>query len=54
MNDDNTKEIEKSVNNLMKIEDAFNEMDIKMDLSVNRMIQLRINKDMSNDLNFIN
>ena len=49
-----SKEIDKNLNNLMKIEDMFNEMDVKLDSTLNKIISLKINKEINKQLNFIN
>jgi len=49
-----SKEIDKNLNNLMKIEDMFNEIDVKLDSTLNKIISLKINHEINKQLNFIN
>jgi hypothetical protein len=49
-----SKEIERNINTIMKIEETFNEIDKKLDSSINHLIKLKLNKDIYKDLNYIN
>lgn len=49
-----SKEIDKTINNLMKIEDTFTEMETKLDQTINKMIIAKITKEMNEEINFIN
>lgn len=49
-----SKEIDKTINNLMKIEDTFTEMETKLDQTINKMIISKITKDMNEEINGIN
>jgi hypothetical protein len=49
-----SKEIENNVSNVMKVEEMFNEMEFKLDSAINKIISLKINKDINKELNFIN
>ncbi len=49
-----SKEIDKHLNNIMKIEEIFHEIDVKLDSAVNKIIELKINKQINSELNFIN
>jgi hypothetical protein len=49
-----SKELDKNVTMLMKVEEYFNEMDSKLDMAINKMVTLKINKEMSEEINFIN
>lgn len=43
-------EIDKTISNLMKIEDYFSDIETKLDLTINKLIVLQIMKDMNNEL----
>lgn len=47
-------QIEANLNNVIKIEEMFNEMETKLDSVVNKMILLKTSKNISKELNFIN
>ena len=47
-------QIEKNINNILKLEGMLNETEIKLDKIINKMISLKLNKDINNELNFIN
>jgi hypothetical protein len=49
-----SKEIDKNIANIMKIEETFNEIESKLDNSLNYMITLQVNKSIEKELNFIN
>jgi hypothetical protein len=49
-----SKEIETCLNCVMKTEEMFNEMEFKLDSSINKIISLKISKEINNELNFIN
>jgi flagellin-specific chaperone FliS len=49
-----SKEIEKHINELSKFESIFNEIERNLDYSLNRMAELKINKEIAKELNFIN
>jgi predicted nucleotidyltransferase len=49
-----SKEIETCLNQVMKTEEMFNEMEFKLDSSINKIISLKISKEINNELNFIN
>ena len=49
-----SKEIDKTINNLMKIEDTFTEMETKLDKTINSMIISKITKDMNEEIKSIN
>jgi hypothetical protein len=49
-----SKEIEKNMNNIVRLEDSFNEIEAKLDSAVNNIIRLKMNKEISKELNFIN
>jgi hypothetical protein len=52
--DAESKEMENTINNIMKVEEIFNEIEYKMDSAVNKIVAMKINKEINNDLNFIN
>jgi hypothetical protein len=52
--DAESKEIENTINNIMKVEEIFNEIEYKMDSAVNKIVAMKINKEINNDLSFIN
>jgi hypothetical protein len=52
--DSESKEIENTINNIMKVEEIFNEIEYKMDSAVNKIVAMKINKEINNDLSFIN
>ena len=45
-----SKEIENTINNLMKIENTFNEIENKLDGTLNKLVLTKINKDTENEL----
>ena len=49
-----SKEIDKTINNLMKIEDTFTEMETKLDKTINSMIISKITKEMNEEIKSIN
>jgi predicted nucleotidyltransferase len=49
-----SKEIEKNMATVMKTEEMFNEMEFKLDSAINKIISLKISKEINNELNFIN
>ena len=49
-----SKEIDKTINNLMKIEDTFTEMETTLDKPINSMIISKITKDMNEEIKSIN
>ena len=49
-----SKEIENNVSKVMKVEEIFNEMEFKLDSAINKIISLKISKDINKELNFIN
>lgn len=48
-----SREIETTVTNLMKIDDKFSDMETKLSLTINKMIISKISKEINNDLNNI-
>ena len=52
--DYNDKAIDKTINNLLKIEDTFTEMETKLDQTINKIIIAKITKEMNEEINFIN
>ncbi len=54
MNTLESKEIEKNINSIMKIEELFSTMEVKLDASVNKIISLKINNHISSEINSIN
>ena len=49
-----SKKIDDTVKNLMKLEEIFTDIENKLDKSLNKIIIAKLNKDIENDLNFIN
>lgn len=49
-----SKEIDKNITNLVKIDDCFNEIEGKLDSVVNKMVALHLNKEIIEELNYIN
>jgi hypothetical protein len=47
-------QIEANLNNVIKMEEMFNEIETKLDSVVNKMILLKTSKNISKELNFIN
>jgi hypothetical protein len=45
-----SKEIENTINNLMKIENTFNEIENKLDGTLNKLVLTKINKDTETEL----
>ena len=52
--DAESSQIESTINNLMKNEEIFNEIEYKLDSAINKIVAIKINKEINNDLNFIN
>jgi hypothetical protein len=48
-----SKEIEANINNLFKIEDNLNEIEAKLDSSINKLIADKMNNDIINELEII-
>ena len=49
-----SKKIDDTVKNLMKLEEIFTDIENKLDKSLNKIIIAKLNKDIENELNFIN
>jgi hypothetical protein len=49
-----SNQIETNLNNIIKVEEIFNEMDTKLDSVINKMILLKTSKNISKEINFIN
>ncbi len=49
-----SQQIEKNINNILKIDEILTETDNKLDKVVNRMISLKLAKDILEELNYIN
>ena len=49
-----SKEIDKNIHSLLKMEETFNEIESKLDSAVNKIVALKINKEINNEINFIN
>jgi flagellin-specific chaperone FliS len=49
-----SKKIDDTVKNLMKLEEIFTDIENKLDKSLNKIIITKLNKDIENELNFIN
>ena len=48
-----SKKIDDTVKNLMKLEEIFTDIENKLDKSLNKIIIAKLNKDIENELNFI-
>ena len=48
-----SKGIESNINNLFKIEDNLNEIEAKLDFSINKLIANKLNNDIINELDSI-
>ena len=48
-----SKEIEANINNLFKIEDNLNEIEAKLDSSINKLIADKMNNDIINEIEII-
>jgi ubiquinone biosynthesis protein Coq4 len=49
-----SQQIEKNINNIVQFEDILNQSEAQLDKFVNKMIKMKINKEINNELNFIN
>ena len=49
-----SKKIDDTVKNLMKLEEIYTYIENKLDKSLNKIIIAKLNKDIENELNFIN
>jgi hypothetical protein len=49
-----SQQIENNINNILKLDETLNQTEAKLDKFVNKMIQMKIHKDINNELNYIN
>jgi hypothetical protein len=49
-----SQQIEKNINNILQLEEVLNQTESKLDKFVNKMIKMKITKEINNELNFIN
>ena len=54
LNELEAKEIDKTLSNLMRIEETFSDIEKKLDNTINKMIISKVTKDTNQDLNFVN
>lgn len=49
-----SKEIDKNITNILKIEETFKDINNRLDSSINHMINFKTNKELIEDLKLIN